>query len=215
MTARSNTTASNNGHADGVTGQLTSAALAAPLAAPEVSPSRATALEQTRSAASVDVAEVKPWKTRWVVAFGVVFAIALLGAFAAATSPRIHHQRQLAAAADKEIHAPPRRAVVTVQRSAADSERELPGSAQAYATAAIYGRTNGYLKRWLVDIGDRVQAGQLIAEIATPEIDAQLEQAKATLLQSKANLLKLQADEVYARSQETRYRSLIPSGATT
>jgi RND family efflux transporter MFP subunit len=94
-------------------------------------------------------------------------------------------------------------------------DRELPGNAQAYLSAAIYGRTNGYLKRWLVDIGDRVQAGQLLAEIATPEVDAQLEQAKADLLQSKANLLKLQVDEVYARAEEGRYRPLLARGAVT
>jgi RND family efflux transporter MFP subunit len=91
----------------------------------------------------------------------------------------------------------------------------LPGNAQADLTAAIYGRTNGYLKRWLVDIGDRVQSGQLLAEISTPEVDAQLEEAKATLLQSKANLLRLQADEVYARAEVGRYRPLLSRGAAT
>jgi RND family efflux transporter MFP subunit len=54
-----------------------------------------------------------------------------------------------------------------------------------------------------------------MGEIATPEVDAQLEQAKATLLQSKANLLKLQADEVYARAEESRYRPLLQRGAAT
>jgi RND family efflux transporter MFP subunit len=204
-------TSPNNGHSEGVTAQLTSAALAAPAATPDVAEEALDTESDSRTA----VYNFKPWKTRWVAALGLVFAITLIGAFAAASSPRIQHERELAAAADKEASAPPRRAVVTVRRGAADSERELPGNAQADLTSAIYGRTNGYLKRWLVDIGDRVQAGQLMAEIATPEVDAQLDEAKATLLQSKANLLKLQADEVYARAEEGRYRPLLQRGAVT
>jgi RND family efflux transporter MFP subunit len=202
-------TSPNNGHSEGVTAQLTSAALAAPAATPDV------AAPNTESDSRTVVYNFKPWKTRWVAALGLVFAITLIGAFAAASSPRIQHERELTAAADKEASAPPRRAVVTVHRGAADSERELPGNAQADFTAAIYGRTNGYLKRWLFDIGDHVRAGQLMAEIATPEVDAQLDEAKATLLQSKANLLKLQADEVYARAEEGRYRPLLQRGAVT
>jgi RND family efflux transporter MFP subunit len=202
-------TSPNNGHSEGVTAQLTSAALAAPTAAPDV------AAPSTESDSRTVVYNFKPWKTRWVAALSLVFALTLIGAFAAASSPRIQRKRELAAAADKEASAPPRRAVATVRPGAADSERELPGNAQADFTAAIYGRTNGYLKRWLFDIGDHVRAGQLMAEIATPEVDAQLDEAKATLLQSKANLLKLQADEVYARAEEGRYRPLLQRGAVT
>ena len=53
---------------------------------------------------------------------------------------------------------------------------------------AIYARTTGYLKSRRVDIGDRVAEGALLADIAAPEIDAQLEQARATLLLTRANL---------------------------
>jgi RND family efflux transporter MFP subunit len=201
----------NNGHNDGITAQLTSAAVAVPAATPD----QVEQAPYAESESKIAVDSVKSWKTRWVVALGVVFAITIVAAFAAASAPRIQHERELAAAASKEASAAPRRAVATVRRAAADSQRELPGNAQADLTAGIYGRTNGYLKRWLVDIGDRVQAGQLMAEIATPEVDAQLEQAKATLLQSKANLLKLQAEEVYARAEEGRYQPLLTRGAAT
>jgi multidrug efflux pump subunit AcrA (membrane-fusion protein) len=204
------TDSANNGHS-GVTTQLATAALAVPA----VRPDEAEDAPDTESESRIAVYNFKPWKTRWVAALGLIFAITLIGAFAAARSPRIHHERDLAAAADKEANARPRRAVATARRGAADSQRELPGNAQADLTAAIYGRTNGYLKRWLVDIGDRVQAGQLLAEISTPEVDAQLEEAKATLLQSKANLLRLQADEVYARAEVGRYRPLLSRGAAT
>jgi RND family efflux transporter MFP subunit len=64
--------------------------------------------------------------------------------------------------------------------------------------APIYARTNGYLKKWYSDIGTRVKAGDLIAEIETPEVDHQLQQAKADLetAQANFNLSKLTADRM-------------------
>jgi RND family efflux transporter MFP subunit len=64
----------------------------------------------------------------------------------------------------------------------------LPGSTQAFIDSPIYARTNGYLKRWYVDIGTRVRKGELLAEIETPELDQQLRQAKADLATAQANL---------------------------
>src|ERR1700746_2697827 len=63
----------------------------------------------------------------------------------------------------------------------------LPGTLQAYVESPIYARTNGYLKKWYRDIGSRVQKGELLAEIDTPEVDQQLIQAKADLETSQAN----------------------------
>ena len=79
-------------------------------------------------------------------------------------------------------------AVVQPKRSAPAHEIILPASVQAFADAPIYARTNGYLKRWYVDIGSRVQAGQLLAEIDTPEVNQQLRQARADLATAQANL---------------------------
>lgn len=67
------------------------------------------------------------------------------------------------------------------------SELVLPGTVQANIDAPIYARTSGYLKRWLVDIGTRVKAGQLLAEIDTPEVQQQLSQAEAELANAEAN----------------------------
>jgi multidrug efflux pump subunit AcrA (membrane-fusion protein) len=61
--------------------------------------------------------------------------------------------------------------VVMPKRSAASSELLLPGNVQAVQEAALFARTNGYVHRRLVDIGDRVTAGQLLAEIESPEVD--------------------------------------------
>ncbi len=64
----------------------------------------------------------------------------------------------------------------------------FPGNVQAFVETPIYARTAGYLTKWYVDIGGKVQAGQLLAVIDTPEVDQQLRQAEAAQLQAQANL---------------------------
>jgi RND family efflux transporter MFP subunit len=76
---------------------------------------------------------------------------------------------------------------VTVKRDSKPQELILPGNIAAVEEATIYARANGYIKRWLVDIGARVISGQLLAEIETPEVEQQLAQAVGTLKQSEAN----------------------------
>jgi RND family efflux transporter MFP subunit len=83
-------------------------------------------------------------------------------------------------------------AVVTVATTKPGSQTELaelvlPGNLQANYEAPIYARTSGYLKRWLVDIGTPVKAGQLLGEIESPEVDQQLRQAQADLATASAN----------------------------
>ena len=72
----------------------------------------------------------------------------------------------------------------------------LPGSVDPFQTTSVYARTDGYIKRWLVDIGARVKTGELLAEIEAPDQDQQLQQAQADVRQSEANLAlaKLTAD---------------------
>ena len=69
--------------------------------------------------------------------------------------------------------------VVDAQRDLKPTELILPGTFQAIKQTTIYPRSNGYVQSWKADIGDNVQAGQLLAEIATPEVDQQLAQARA------------------------------------
>jgi RND family efflux transporter MFP subunit len=78
--------------------------------------------------------------------------------------------------------------VVHPSLGAQSQELILPGNIQAFTDTPVYARTNGYLKRWYVDIGARVKSGQLLAEIETPEVDQQLRQARAELGTAEANL---------------------------
>src|SRR6266849_7565974 len=79
-------------------------------------------------------------------------------------------------------------AVVFPREGAPTQELVLPGNTQAFSDALIYARTSGYLKRWYFDIGAHVQRGQLLAQIETPEVDQQLQQAQAELDTAQANL---------------------------
>jgi RND family efflux transporter MFP subunit len=87
-------------------------------------------------------------------------------------------------------------ATVKPQPQAAAADLTLPGSVEAYNDAPIYARTNGYLKRWLVDIGAHVKAGQILAEIDAPELDQQLRQAEADVANAEAarNIADLTAE---------------------
>ena len=77
--------------------------------------------------------------------------------------------------------------MVAPQRPDNNANVVLPGSTQAIQETAIYARTNGYVRQWLVDIGAKVEAGQLLAAIETPEVDQELSQARAAAEQAAAN----------------------------
>ena len=78
--------------------------------------------------------------------------------------------------------------VVTPEKAPATISIDLPGQTQAYNQAPVYAQTTGYVKKWYFDIGAHVKEGDVLAEIDTPEVDQQLNQAKATLKQAQAAL---------------------------
>ena len=87
-------------------------------------------------------------------------------------------------------------------RRAASEEVILPGSMQSFIDTPIWARSSGYLKKWYVDIGGHVKAGQLLAVIESPEVDKQLDQAKAGQQTAEANYS-------YAASTAKRYQNLL------
>jgi RND family efflux transporter MFP subunit len=86
-----------------------------------------------------------------------------------------------------EARALPVVAIVAPSRVESSSGLDLPGRLQAYINAPIYARVAGYLKTWKYDIGSKVRAGDLLAEIDTPDLDQQLRQARAALSVAQAN----------------------------
>ena len=99
-------------------------------------------------------------------------------------------------------------AVVFPREGAPTQEIVLPGNTQAFSDAPIYARTSGYLKRWNFDIGAHVQKGQLLAEIETPEVDQQLQQARADLDTAQANLN-------IAKITAARWQDLVSTGSVS
>lgn len=92
--------------------------------------------------------------------------------------------------------------------SGAGAALELPGRIDPWARAPIYARVSGYLKAWHADIGTSVKAGELLAEIDTPEVDQQLLQAQAELATAKSNA-------ALAASTAKRWEDLLASGMVT
>jgi RND family efflux transporter MFP subunit len=84
----------------------------------------------------------------------------------------------------------------------------LPGTVKALEETKIYPHVTGFIKDWKVDIGDKVTAGQLLAEVATPDLDAQLNQARAQLAQADAALKQSLAQRTYSSANSKRYEGL-------
>src|SRR3984893_4364600 len=159
---------------------------------------------------------------------GALWTIALLGAVlivSAFLTGYIPHQRREAVLANEAMtseKAAPVVNVVAVERSAGESELVLPGSIQAVTEAPVLSRSNGYVKRRYVDIGDRVSAGQLLAELEAPELIQLLHQAQATLEQTKsaveqasANLQQSKTNERLAQVTAQRWANLFTKGVVS
>lgn len=101
-----------------------------------------------------------------------------------------------ALAKETDAAAIPTVAVVQPTRETEDNELVLPGNLQAYIESPIFARTNGYLLRWTKDMGSKVEKGELLASIDTPEVDQELSQARAAREQIRAalGLAKISAD---------------------
>jgi RND family efflux transporter MFP subunit len=135
-----------------------------------------------------------------------VFVLCLGAVIAFGIRARVQAESELKAATDQT--ATPIVEVTHPKEGAPAEEIVLPGTTQAFTDTPIYARTNGYLKHWYFDIGARVKKGQLLAEIETPELDQQLQQAQADLETAKANLQ-------LASTTAERWQFLVKSGSVS
>jgi RND family efflux transporter MFP subunit len=142
----------------------------------------------------------RPWLVA-LVAFVILAAVVISGVV-----PRVRARATLRSETNRL--AVPAVIVVQPKHSSPGQEVVLPANVQAYRDAPIYARTNGYLKRWYVDIGARVKTGQLLAEIDSPEVDQQLHQARADLNTAEANM---RLSEITA----TRYQGLLKTDSVS
>lgn len=148
---------------------------------------------------------------RWLsLALLVLVAAALLFFFG--WLPRHRETNVIDREAQQRSEALPRLNVVTVKRAPTNSELMVPGTTLAFTEAYIYARASGYVSKRLVDIGDHVRKGQLLATIDAPDLDRQVAQARSNLAQSEAALIQVQAQEQLASLTWNRWKVLVAKG---
>jgi RND family efflux transporter MFP subunit len=154
------------------------------------------------------------------IVLGVIVLIVM--GFFAGYIPLQKREALIRAEAHQQEQALPQVEVIQVGRSSHSSELELPGNVQAITEAPILARATGYIQRRMVDIGDRVRAGQPLAEIEAPELEQQVLQAKANLQQTRAALDQALANEeqgksdlVFAKATAQRWDRLFTRGVVS
>jgi RND family efflux transporter MFP subunit len=136
----------------------------------------------------------------------VLAAVILLVGFAAVRAVRYFHERGVAKAGEIAYGAPPPVDVVVARPVSVGQDLVLPGQTAAWFESTIYARVNGYVSKWLVDIGDHVAKGQVLAIIETPELDAELNAARAQLNASVAQVAARKAEAEFAKTTNERWR---------
>ncbi|TBR36274.1 MULTISPECIES: efflux RND transporter periplasmic adaptor subunit [Dyella] len=137
---------------------------------------------------------------------GWIGAVVVIVVVVSGVATRANDARDLRKWTDAQTE--PTVSIVPAAPSENGSSLDLPGRLEAYSRAPIYARVSGYLKSWKVDIGTPVKAGQLLAEIETPDLDQQL-------LQAKADLATAQANATLAGTTAKRWQSMLASDSVS
>ena len=149
------------------------------------------------------------------LAFGAAALLLLAGGLGASAWRHYRNERDVAMAAAHHRYFIPVVRVAAVRPSDAINTVSLPATTTAFEAANILARTNGYIEKRYVDIGDKVKAGALLAEITAPELDHQISQAQATLAQDQATLHQTEASRELARVTNDRDSNLVKQGWLT
>jgi RND family efflux transporter MFP subunit len=143
-------------------------------------------------------------RTTWSLLIGVVLVVILIGI---GVLPRLRQNAELVAASTAPDAGLVQVSVVPPRRSDGPIDLVLPSNIQAIEEAAIYARTSGYVRERYVDIGDRVAAGKVLAQIDTPELDQELSQARAALAQTRSGLAQARASFTQAQANLNQSRA--------
>ena len=147
-------------------------------------------------------------KRRFSRRWWVLLAVLIIGAgtFHFGIRPRLDARADLKK--ETATHNVTSVSVTKPKTTSGSQELILPGNLQAFSDTPIYARTTGYLKRWYADIGKKVKAGELLAEIDAPELDVQLQQAKADHATAQANFN-------FAQSTAVRWEALLKTDSVS
>jgi multidrug efflux pump subunit AcrA (membrane-fusion protein) len=154
----------------------------------------------------------KPAERKWLVRGLIVAAILFLAALLLGGLPRYFRERDLKKESEKRKDAKPVVEAARVQRAKDGAGLVEPGTTIPLTEAYVYARANGYLKVRLVDIGDHVRKGQLLAIIEAPDLDAQVEQAREQLRQAEQQLDNQKSQLALQKVTVERYRVLVTKG---
>ena len=144
----------------------------------------------------------------------VIVAVCFVLAFAVVRTVRFIAAHNLATATERAMSEPRLVDLITAKPVQAAQELTLPGQTAAWYASTVYARVNGYVGKWIADIGDRVHQGQVLATIETPELDAELAAARAQLRASDAQAITRQSELDLARTTNERWRDS-PKGAVS
>jgi RND family efflux transporter MFP subunit len=142
-------------------------------------------------------------RTKRAVGFAAAF---LLACFVAVILVRYFHFHAVAMAGEAAYSAPPPVDVVIAKPATVGQDLVLPGETAAWYETTIYARVNGYVAKWQVDIGDHVKKGQVLATIDTPELDAELQAARAQLASSQSQVEARRAEAEFSKTTNERWR---------
>ena len=143
---------------------------------------------------------------RWIGLLALLIGIGLATAFLTGSKTRAREEFDLQQETQKKVTALPLVDVATVKPALQYKMLTLPAETAAWYRTTIYSRVSGYLQDWKVDIGDRVKKGQVLARIDTPDLDAQLDAARAELKAAQAETKVREADADFALSTYDRWR---------
>jgi RND family efflux transporter MFP subunit len=146
---------------------------------------------------------------------GAFISVALILLLIIGVAPRVVKQAGFLISSITHSHDLPQVAVVATTLAPKTTTLQLPGNVQGKDEASIYARVSGFLKKWYVDIGDKVTNGQLMASIEAPDLDAQVMQAKNSLAQARALVPKSIANTAYNNLTARRFTTLANEGAVT
>jgi len=145
-----------------------------------------------------------------------VLGLAVLGAaFLFGYLPRHRAKAALVADAHIDSESAPHVQVVAPKAMTSDHAIVLSGSVRPLQETVIYPRASGYISNWLVDIGDKVKEGQTLAEIETPELDQELDQARAQQAQATAGVTQASANMEFSKANLERFKQLVPAGVAS
>lgn len=149
------------------------------------------------------------------VMLGAGALLLLIGGIGSGAWRHYQADREAVGVTRQGIISVPQVRVAAVRASDSKITVTLPATTTAFEAANIYARTSGYIEKRYVDIGDRVKAGALLADITAPELDHQITQAEATLAQNKATLQQTQASHELAQVTNARDSKLVKQGWLT